>query len=71
MAEVHKKISLADSNNEDKFRDATVMGDPGDEANEVSLWVDSVGLGFRVTLAPAQAREIAAALIEAAGPVTP
>lgn len=51
----------------DFYREALVMG-PGQGLDGITLDVESVGLRFNVRLTIEQARELGAALTEAAGP---
>jgi hypothetical protein len=59
--EFHRRIEIGNDHNEDKYRDVTVMA-----TDDVSITVDSIGLHFSVYVTPDKAREIAAALDEAA-----
>lgn len=66
MAEAfHARIQLGDEYNEDKHRDAVVLGRQSAD-DSIGLAISSIGFNAWLSMKPEKARELGAALIAAA-----
>lgn len=60
------RVLIGDEVNEDKYRDVTVHGRMSPDDESISVSINSIGMHFYMSLTPAKARELAAAIAAAA-----